>query len=469
MHLDAKQLDRAVGALLGAAAGDALGVHYEPTRLHLDADKPAEMLGGGFGNIAPGQWSDDTEMACCIAEVAATGIDLRSDRALEQIAQGFLRWFGMGPPDFGMQTQTVLNRTPDGPDAADRMLRASEELHERTGRTAGNGSLMRTSPVALAHLGDSDAIAEAARKISALTHWDPVAGDACALWSVAIDHAIRTGELDLRVGLGHVDADYWLPLIEDAEAQQPRHFSGKNGWVVAALQGAWSSIVHTSTLEDGLQAAVHGGGDTDTVAAIAGGLLGAAYGGSAVPAKWRRMILGWPNDMRARDLTRWAVLAANGGQPGLDGWPSATTIPSYQDVPRILVAHPDDPGVLLGTVAALQPGVADAVVSLCRLGAAQAPMTKDPADHVEVWLVDQDDANNNLPLVLADTASVIRDLRAEGKTVFVHCVHAQTRTPIVAAKYGSLLMTDPPELALNRVLAVLRGAQPRPSLREALS
>ena len=60
---------------------------------------------------------------------------------------------------------------------------------------------MRTSPVALAHLGDPDAIADAARAVSALTHHDPVAGEACVLWCLAIDHAVRTGELDVRVGL----------------------------------------------------------------------------------------------------------------------------------------------------------------------------------------------------------------------------------------------------------------------------
>jgi ADP-ribosyl-[dinitrogen reductase] hydrolase len=316
MKLDAKQLDRAVGALLGAAAGDALGVHYEPTHSYLDYDQPAEMLGGGFGGIAPGQWSDDTEMACCIAEVAAKGMDLRSDEALEEIAQGFLRWYATDPPDVGSQTRTVLSRTWDGSGAGVRMLERSEELHQQSGHTAGNGSLMRTSPVALAHLGDADAIAEAARKISALTHWDPVAGDACVLWSLAIDHAIRTGELDVRVGLSRVDAQ-WVALIDEAEREQPRHFSRKSGWVVAAFQQAWSSIVHTSSLEEGLQAAVHGGGDTDTVAAIAGGLMGAAYGGSAVPARWRRMIFGWPDDMRARDLTRLAVLAATPSVRGM--------------------------------------------------------------------------------------------------------------------------------------------------------
>ena len=83
----------------------------------------------------------------------------------------------------------------------------SAALHERTGRTAGNGSLMRTAPLALAYLDDEAALVEAARAVSELTHYDPEAGDACVLWCLAIRHAILTGELDARIGLQHIDAD----------------------------------------------------------------------------------------------------------------------------------------------------------------------------------------------------------------------------------------------------------------------
>src|SRR4051812_42894268 len=222
MHFEPKQMDRAAGALLGAAAGDALGVPYEFGSRAL-GDR-AEMLGGGLGGIAPGQWSDDTEMACVIAQVAATAADLRTEDALDMIADGCLKWYDDDPPDVGVQTRRVLSST--GPDvgAAARMRLVAQQLHEQTGRTAGNGSLMRTSPVALAHLGNTDAIVEAARAVSALTHHDPVAGDACALWCVAIDHAIWTGTLDLRYGLRYVDP-MWGPLIEDAAQRDAAYYA----------------------------------------------------------------------------------------------------------------------------------------------------------------------------------------------------------------------------------------------------
>ncbi len=328
MHLSSQQIDRAVGVLVGSAAGDALGVPYEFGARALTGEP--RMLGGGLGGIAPGQWSDDTEMAVCIAEVAATGADLRTDQAQQRIAEGFLRWYADGPPDIGVQTRSVLSETRHrGGPAAVTMRAVSADLHERTGRTAGNGSLMRTGPVALAHLDDVEAMVEAARLTSALTHADPVAGDACALWCCAIAHAVRTGELDVRVGLPHVDAGYWAPLLDAAETVQPSHYAASNGWVVAALLGAWSAISRTSGLVPGLHAAVQGGGDTDTVVAIAGQLLGAAYGGSAVPAAYRRRLHGWPG-MRVRDLHRLAFLTVHGGRTGPEGWPGVARIPSYR-------------------------------------------------------------------------------------------------------------------------------------------
>src|SRR3546814_18541917 len=69
------------------------------------------MTGGGLGNFAPGEWSDDTSMALCIAEIAATGADLTSIEALDAIAGGFLRWYDEGPAEIGIQTSAVPGAT----------------------------------------------------------------------------------------------------------------------------------------------------------------------------------------------------------------------------------------------------------------------------------------------------------------------------------------------------------------------
>ena len=304
MEVTPAQLDRAIGALVGGAVGDALGVPYEYGSRPLEAQP--RMHGGGLGGIDPGQYSDDTEMAVCIARVAAGGADLRTAEALDAVAAGFLQWYADGPPDIGVQTRRVLGETARQDGSAATMRRVATALHHETGRSGGNGSLMRTAPVALAHLGDPEAIADAARAVSSLTHHDPVAGDACVLWCLAVDHAVRTGELDVRVGLPLVDAGYWSPLLDEAEQAEPARYAHNNGWVVAALQAAWSAINRSASYPDGVVAAVNGGGDTDTVAAIAGALLGARYGADAIPAQWREMVHGWPG-LRADELAGFAV------------------------------------------------------------------------------------------------------------------------------------------------------------------
>src|SRR4051794_16107050 len=196
MKLTAIQQARAAGVLLAQACGDALGVPYEFKARLRDEDQP-QMIGGGLGPYAPGEYSDDTQMAVCIARVAATGADLRSDDALDSIAEAFLDWRFNGASDVGIQTSAVLSAARRGEGRpAERMRAAARALHEQTGKTAGNGALMRTAPVALAHLGDDEAMTAAARAVAELTHGDPLAGDSCVLWCIAIDRAIRDARLD---------------------------------------------------------------------------------------------------------------------------------------------------------------------------------------------------------------------------------------------------------------------------------
>src|SRR6516164_710033 len=224
MTLTTAQLDRACGVLLGTAAGDALGAPYEfgpPRGPQLEV---AMVGGGGFG-WEPGEWTDDTSMAIAIAEVAATGADLRQEEALDAIAQ---RWHGWSQhaKDVGVQTRSVLSRAGREGISAQTARSESAKLHNRTGRTAGNGSLMRTAPVALVYLDDEAAVVEAARRVSELTHYDPEAGDACVLWCLAIRHAILTGVLDARIGLQHIDIDrrdLWASRLTVSEASKPAH------------------------------------------------------------------------------------------------------------------------------------------------------------------------------------------------------------------------------------------------------
>ncbi len=236
MTLTTAQLGRACGVLLGTAAGDALGAAYEfgqPRGPELEV----AMVGGGAFGWEPGEWTDDTSMAIAIAGVAATGADLRDEKALDGLARRWHEWMHEAK-DVGIQTGNVLRAAARQGISAKTAGAASAALHARTGRTAGNGSLMRTAPLALSHLQDEAALVEAARAVSELTHYDPEAGDACVLWCLAIRHAILTGLLDARIGLQHIAIerrDLWVSRLNVAEASQPSGFTN-NGWVVEALQ-----------------------------------------------------------------------------------------------------------------------------------------------------------------------------------------------------------------------------------------
>lgn len=462
--LTSQQLDRACGAVLASAAGDALGAPYEFGCAEVGADGP-QMIGGGLGRFAPGEWTDDTAMAWCVLE---GGVDL------DRVARNFKSWWESRPSDIGNQTRAVLSTSE--PTAA-AMTAVAADLHARTGHTAGNGSLMRTAAVALPYLDDPRAVAEAAADVSALTHFDPRAQQACVLWSLAIRHAVLHAEFDLRAGLAHLepaDAQYWTERIDEAEAGPPERFH-HNGWTVTALQAAWSAIMHTPVpdpacrhLQDGLVRAIGIGGDTDTVGAIAGALLGARWGASAVPAKWRRVLHGYRNTT-GDGLVELAHLAA-AQKPNHYGWPGTAFI-DYSDLrfgDPVLVHHPHDAGVWLADAGSLQntPEDVTAVVSLCLVGSRQVP---DGLEHITFRLLDLADpaANPNLDFLLSDAAQTVCDLRDEGQVVLLHCVAAHSRTPTVAAAY-SMLRGVPRDRALADILGVLPSARPNAAFSDCL-
>lgn len=100
--------ERAHGCLLGMAYGDALGVPYEHGCRPVPSQPDWTFYGGGLGNYAPGEWSDDTQMAICIAR-AALEADLRTEDGLDAVAEQFAAWFADRPADVGIQTRRVLS------------------------------------------------------------------------------------------------------------------------------------------------------------------------------------------------------------------------------------------------------------------------------------------------------------------------------------------------------------------------
>lgn len=326
--------DRRAGALLGTAVGDALGVPYEFSTPPGPAEVPA-MRGGGLGDFAPGEWSDDTSMAVAVARVAATGADLRADDALDAVAAGFLEWYDGGPADIGIQTRAVLARArarwsatghPPG-----RLCREEARVYALDHpHSAGNGALMRTAAVAWSHPDDRLACADAARSVAALTHADPLAGDSCVLWSEAVRVALATGDLAPEAGVDLLPPSrrqQWRGWLAEALAPDDAEVPGArfrpNGFTVTAVQAAVAAIAGTASRrpEDHLVEAIHAatriGDDTDTVAAITGALVGAAYGAEAIPAAWRAAVHGWPG-LTGDDLVALASRGPAGPTPDAD-------------------------------------------------------------------------------------------------------------------------------------------------------
>ncbi len=355
------------------------------------------------------------------------------------------------------------------------------------GSGTSNKLLIRSAVIALAYLDDPERMANAVRTVCQLTHGEMLAGDACVLWCAAIRHAVWHGSFDgLHAGLTLIPAvrqAQWSAWLADTESHEPGCFS-PNRSAARALQAAWGAIAHTPVpaqspasgsfacqhLQRALAAAIGIGDDTEAIAGIAGALLGARWGVSAIPLAWQRTMLDHPG-LGSRDLVRLGILAAQKGRDDDRGWPSADHV-QRADVPRVpLIPHPFDPGVLLGNITSAEGArvASDAVVSLCRLGRRDFG-TVAPDDHVQVWLIDQPGANAHLHFVLDQAARAVADLRQQGKRVVLHCYAGRNRTLAVAARYATLAWGVSPHEAMQAVSARIdqAGWPLNPELRAAV-
>ena len=357
---------------------------------------------------------------------------------------------------------------------------------------------MRTAPIALFYLDDEPTMIDVARLVSNLTHAHIDSQDACAIWCVAIAQAIRKRSLDIRYAIDKAVPEdrraLWHTRIDEAEAAGEVYNIASNGWAVAALQAAWIAVRNADTLEEAIEWGTRCGGDTDTVAAITGSLAGAYWGASAIPARWRRFLNGWPYvsafdlvyhpgmnrdgvetsmfddegdgaPMAAQDLRALAHRTVSQGMPvGDRGWPFS---PSMGGEVRRRTVLPWDSGVVLGAEGDLDSlSDIDVVVSLSRVGYEHV---RD-REHVEFWLIDSHhpEDNPNLEFVLRDAAHTIAELRAEGKRVFLHCVAAHNRTPTVASLYSALYCGVDVNEAISTVDSSLGGHGGNEFLRQTV-
>lgn len=290
--------DRAIGALLGLAVGDAIGTTLEFAARDDRATRLVDMVGGGPFGLVPGGWTDDTSMALALAESL---IECEPFDPLD-LATRFVAWWRTGDCSHTGRCFDIGNAT-----------RAALARFEKTGdplagssapNSAGNGSLMRLAPVAIRHPRDATTRREVAALQSRTTHAAAEAVDACVLWADLLAEAIEgQPRAEVLAPRRYDGAAKIVALAGGAWRGKARASIRGSGYVVDALEASLWCIGSTATFRDAVLKAANLRDDADTTAAITGQLAGALYGASAIPAGWLEKLV-WRDriENRARHL-----------------------------------------------------------------------------------------------------------------------------------------------------------------------
>lgn len=287
-----KQRDRIAGALFGVAVGDALGGPLEFMN-HQDIAQRFghvdSMIGGGWLGLEPGEITDDTQMTLCVAE----GIAEAPDDPIPAIGRRFIRWAESGPKDIGGACASSIYNASHGEHMTVAHIPTAEEWEAAAAKTQrsqghpveGNGALMRTVYPGL-YYGLNEAQTRAIR-IARMTHAGVKSTEACILYTRMVNllTASESTIQDTRSIRDFIE-EHSKPsgylLATTPETVQP----AAGGFVVDSMRIALGSVATSTTFAQAVETAANLGGDADTNAAITGGLAGAWYGYSAIPAEW---------------------------------------------------------------------------------------------------------------------------------------------------------------------------------------
>lgn len=281
--------ERYRGCLLGLAAGDAVGTALEFSRP--GSFRPiSDMTGGGPFQLAPGQWTDDTSMALCLAESL---VEKRGFDPTDQM-QRYVRWWKEGHLSCTGECFDIGNATRK---ALWNFVYTGEAMSGSTDpNSAGNGSLMRLAPVPMFHAGDPRQAIELSAKSSKTTHGAATAVDACRYYAALIIGALR-GEVKEALLSDHYSPveGYWEahPLVPEIREIASGSFRRKKppeiqgaGYVVRSLEAALWAFYKSGDFREGCLLAANLGDDADTTAAVYGQLAGAFYGEAGIPESW---------------------------------------------------------------------------------------------------------------------------------------------------------------------------------------
>jgi len=293
--------DKILGGIIGFCVGDALGVPVEfMNRESLAQDPVTDMRGYGTYNQPPGTWSDDTSMTLCLMDSLTGGLDYHN------IMQKFMLWIDKGEYtphgevfDIGIATRKALQRFAGGTEPL--VCGGTLEFDN------GNGSLMRILPLVFyLCMADKcktdDDFFECVHNVSSLTHAHKRSHIACGIY-LSVARNILLGDRITKNGISKAKEYYsekpdytdelnlFQRIFNDDFINLPQEKIKSSGYVVDTLEAALWCLMNTADYESCVLKAVNLGEDTDTVAAIAGGLAGMLYGVESIPEKWLNQIV----------------------------------------------------------------------------------------------------------------------------------------------------------------------------------
>ena len=289
------QRTRFRGCLTGLAVGDALGTSLE-FRPPGSFSPIRDMIGGGPFNLVPGQWTDDTSMALCLAEslIECRGMDLTDQM------QRYVRWFRDG---YLSSTGVCFDIGNTVHSALINFERSGNPLSGSTDPySAGNGSIMRLAPVPMFYAHNESAAIQNSAYSSKTTHGTRAAVDACRYFGALLNGGLNA--IDKETLLSETYYEGEEPLIDEIEQiargsykkKEPPEIKG-TGYVVHSLESALWAFAGSDSFESGCLKAVNLGDDADTTGAVYGQLAGAYYGEEGIPA-------GWLSKLALKDLIR---------------------------------------------------------------------------------------------------------------------------------------------------------------------
>ena len=290
-------LDDARGALLGLACGDALGRPVEfmsPVQIEQKYGRVTDFLGDGSHHQPAGTVTDDTNLALYLIGSLLRNNGFDMDDYAEQI----VKWFESGPFDIGSTTLSSIDKLRLGVDPREAGHQTVDERGEY--RSAGNGSIMRCAPLAIAYPDDLDKLQEVSRKSSEITHADPRCTHGCAALNLVLASIIRGYEDPLEIALEELSPEApneLIDVLENIDNVEPDELSN-GGYVLDTLETALYIGLNAEHPEDALIEAVNRGDDADTVGAVTGAIVGARFGdgkrltqyahkpNNAFPSRW---------------------------------------------------------------------------------------------------------------------------------------------------------------------------------------